>query len=156
QGRVDERLATLQPRTEHVPEHFHDRTIGFGLADVMDADRAYQLTVDEYPEFVAIGCLVQIVRDQLVIGFLDEAMQPVGLVPQVIDRLEILPAFAAAILGLVEKLLDLACEGTPLRQDSRWFSLTHGCARLRQLRKHSRPRNPVMREGMAIVKYVNF
>ncbi len=152
---IDEAFAALQPRAQHIVEGLHDRAVGLGLRDVVDADRAHQLAVDEDAEPVAVGRIIQIVRDHLVAGFVDKAVQPVGLVAKAVDGLEILAAFAAPVFGALEQLFYFAGERRCLRGRVFAVSARHSAKR-RQLRNHTQPHSPPPNEGTAIVKYVKF
>ena len=65
---------------------------------------AHQLAVDEDAEPVAIGRVVEIVGDDLVAGFLDEAVQPIGLVAQAVYGLYVLAALAPPVFGALQQL----------------------------------------------------
>ena len=47
------RVAAPQPRLQNIAEHAHGGRIRFCPAQMMDADRAGQLAVDEYAETIA-------------------------------------------------------------------------------------------------------
>ena len=122
---------------------------------MVDAHRAHQFAVDENAEPIAIGRVVQVVGDHLIVGFFDEAVQPVCLVAKAVYRLEILAAFAASVFGTLEQLFDFAGEGRRSRRRAFLVFARHRAKR-RQLRNHTR--NPVSaaNEGTAIANYVNF